>query len=289
MKKLIGLMVLLMTIVTLSASAQCPTVYQMPGIYGDLTPCKNEKNVIYSLGNSTVGLPIKWTWCYAIPGKRDTVGFVPSEFRWSVDPNSGVSITDGVNVSGRTTGTLTTTQTSVALSFKSKGTALTASFKDSCGNWIGIQTLLIYTTCQPGNGTFPVPAPAAIDTGKTILNATCTHGNVQMSFTFDSIAGLKKPYSNINMFVKIPTISCADNFAIFFSDGGYQQTRQTSSLTLPFYVAYGYSYYYANASSGPRTFRLNGVDGDGKAFRTLPFTIPTNVPSINTFPVLPAP
>ena len=299
MKKLITLVITLMTIVTLSASAQIPCgtlvngypvpkAYVKPTFYGDFTPCKNEKNVLYTIGNSDPSNtgPLQWTWCNGIPGAVPHTGFVPSEFRWNVDPNSGVKITDGVTTSN-TAGLLYTTQRTVSVNYKTKNTYLGCYFKDSCGVWRELYGISVNLTCQAGNGGYAYVAPTPVDTGRSVINATVIHSTINMSFTMDSISGESKPYTNINLYEKVPTLSCASNFAVLFPDGWYQQTRQSPSPTLPFYVAYGWSYYFPNVYPLPtRVFRMMGSSASG-AWSTLPFTIGTVVPSSVSYPALP--
>ena len=288
MKKLIALVITLMTLITFSASAQCPTSTTKPVFYGDFTPCKNQKNVLYSLGNldpSNTG-SLQWKWCNGTPGSVPYSGFVPSEFRWNVDPNSGAKITDGVTTSN-TAGLLYTTQPTVSVNYKTKNTYLGCYFKDSCGVWQELYGISVNLTCQPGNGGYAYVAPTSVDTGRSVINATVIHSTINMSFTMDSISGESKPYTNILMYEKKPTLSCASDFAVLFPDGWYQQVRQTPSPTLPFYVAYGWSYYFANVTPlATRVFRMTGGSGSG-AWQTLPFTIGTVVPSTVSYPTLP--
>jgi hypothetical protein len=292
MKKLIGLMVVLMTIVTLSVSAQCTNGWNVsavvtPRVYGDFTPCKNQKNVPYSIGNNTAGQPITWYWCRGIPNQLPTsAGFVPTEYRWTLP--SMTTATDGITtVNSSSGGYLYTTQTTIAVSYKTRGGFIGVDYKDSCGTWKNFFTRAINLTCESGDGDFAPVATAQLDTGKTIINATVIHGTTNMSFNCDSISGAKKPYTYVEMFEKNPVLSCASNFYRFFSDGIYQQMRQSPSPDLPYYVAYGWSYYFPNLTPSPKTFRVVVKDATGKYFQTLPFTIPTIVPSSATYPTLP--
>lgn len=300
MKKLITLVITLMTIVTLSASAQIPcgtTVngYDVPKavtspiFYGDVTPCKNQKNVLYTLGNrntSNTG-PLEWTWTIGTPGSVPYTGFVPSEFRWNVDPNSGATITDGITTSSRTTGFLYTTQPTVAVTYKTKGTYLGCYFKDSCGVYRELSGRTIKITCEAGNGGYVYVAPAPVDTGRSIINANVQHALQNMSFNLDSISGESKPYTNILMYEKSSNLSPLSNFSKLFSDGWYQQMNQSPQPTLPVYISYGWSYYFPNVYPLPtRVFRMTGGSGSG-AWQTLPFTIGTVVPSTVSYPTLP--
>jgi hypothetical protein len=301
MKKIITLVITLMTIVTLSASAQVtcgtqdngfavPRVYEKPVFYGDFTPCKNQKNVVYTIANMNPGLPVKWTWCRGIVGQPPSTGFVPTEFRWNVDPNSGAIITDGLTTSNRTTGFIYTATNAVSVTYKTKNTYLGCYFKDSCGIWQEMYGATINLSCAPGNGGYyPIAYSSAIDTGKTILNARAIHAQIEMSFNFDSIVGKPGPYTNIDMYVKNTSATCNTNGAQWFSDGYYIKMRFSAMPSLPFICAYGYNLYYSDATAGPRTFRVIGQSSDGSAWQSLPFTIPTNVYSNNTFPVLPTP
>lgn len=284
-------MVVLMTIVTLSVSAQCPTAVRKPLFYGDYTPCKNQKNVVYTLSDALPGQPITWTWCRGIVGQAPTsAGFVPSEFRWKSP--SMTTISDGITTVSSSTGNwLYTTKTAVAVTYKGRGGVLSCEFKDSCGVWQYLYDHDIFVSCDPSTYTVLGITPV-IDTGKTLINARVIHATYDMSITFDSVAGLKKPYTYIMMYQKYPNASCSDYIVggwSIKSDGYYSPIRQTFSPSLPFVVAYGWSWYYATASSPARTFRLQGVDGDGKAFETLPFTIATNYYTNILYPVLPAP
>jgi len=291
MKKLIGLMVVLMTIVTLSVSAQCTNGWNVsavvtPRVYGDFTPCKNQKNVPYSIGNNTAGQPITWYWCRGIPNQLPTsAGFVPTEYRWTLP--SMTTATDGITtVNSSSGGYLYTTQTTIAVSYKTRGGYLSCYYKDSCGVWQEMNGRTINLTCDAGTGEFPYVAPAVIDTGRTVINADVIHGTYEMSFDLDSISGETGPYTNLVMYVKCPTCSCSSNFAVWFSDGWYQQIRQTPDPTLPFTVAYGWSLYFASPSTPPRTFRIGGTSASG-GFMSLPFTISTSVPSTVNYPTLP--
>lgn len=285
MKKIIGLVVALMTIVNLSVLAQCPTAVEKPIIYGDFTPCRNEKNVTYTIANRNPALAMQWTWCRNQVGQNVSSGFVPTEFRWNVDPNSGAKITDGVTTSN-VSGLLYTTATSVAVSYKTKGTYLGCYFKDSCGTWKEMYGQNVFLTCDPGTNEYVYTAPAAVDTGRTVINATVVHAQQDMTFSLDSISGETGPYTNISMFVKCPTCTCSSNGAVWFSDGWYQRMRQSPDPTLPFNVVYGYSLYFASSTTGNRTFRMNGSSASG-GWSTLPFTISTTVPSSVVYPTLP--
>lgn len=303
MKKIIGLVVALMTIVNLSVSAQqvcgttdngftVPRAWTTPTLYGDFTPCRNQKNVVYTIGNVNPALPISWTWCRGIPGVLPSAGFVPTQFRWSVDPNSGAKITDGITTSN-TAGLLYTTQLSVAVSYKTKGTWLGVYFKDSCNTWqslggygpVGGRTITL--TCDPGTGQYPYVAPVTPDTGKTLINADINHATYNMYLDFDSISGLAGPHTYINVYKKSPTSTCNSNGATWFSDGYYTQTRQTASPSLPFNVAYGWSLYFASATTPPATFRVTGTSANGTSWVSLPFTVTTTVPSNINYPTLP--
>lgn len=291
MKKFIGLMVLLMTIVTLSASAQCPTVVTKPRVVGDWTPCKNQKNVVYTLTNDT------WKWCYGYAGVLPQTGFVPTQFQWNVDPNSGAKISDGITTSN-TAGILYTTQTAVAISYKTKNTYVGVSFKDSCGAWQPLGGTTATLSCLNDSDPYVPSTPTGIwnydgsirsvvDTGVTIINADVNHATYNMYLDFDSISGLAGPHIGINVYTKIVGASCATLGGNYFPDGYYQQTRQTPCPNLPFSVAYGWSYYYASATTPPRTFRVSGVSANGTPWFSLPFTISTTVPSNINYPTLP--
>lgn len=292
MKKFIGLMVVLMTIITLSVSAQCPTSKSRPTIVGDFTPCKNQKNVVYTLTNDP------WVWCYGYDGVLPQTGFVPTEFRWNVDPTTGTKITDGITTSDRT-GFLYTTQTAVAVSYKTKDTNLGCYYKDSCGIWQAITVGTIIRLSCLNEPTNYVPAEptgiwnydgsirSVVDTGVTVINATIQHATYNMSATFDSISGLAGPHTNINMYTKQVNADCLTIGGNYFPDGYYQTTRQTPSPTLPFNVAYGWSLYYASATTPARTFRMSGVSANGTVWFSLPFTISTTVPSNINYPTLP--
>ena len=290
MKKIIGLVIALMTILNLSVLAQCPPASEKPVVYGDFTPCKNS-NLIYSLGNYFGQNPITWTWCRGIANQLPTsAGFVPTVFRWTVDPNSGVSISDGVNTSGRSTGALTTTSTSVLLKFRSKATFLTVYYQDSCGVFQNFYSTEIFLRCINDQVPTSYGVPSAVDTGKTLLNATVIHAVQDMSFNFDSIAGLPKPYQGIQILQKINGASCLSTPSgglVWRTDGYYTPIRQSPTTNLPFGVVYGWGWYFANATTPPRTFRLKGIDGNGDAFETLPFTISTTVYSNNNYTTLP--
>lgn len=286
MKKFIGLMVVLMTIVTLSVSAQtCPTAVEKPIIYGDFTPCRNQKNVTYTIANRNPALAMQWTWCRGQVGQNVSAGFVPTEYRWTLP--SMTTATDGITtVNSSSGGYLYTTQTTIAVSYKTRGGYLSCYYKDSCGVWQEMNGRTINLTCDAGTGEFPYVAPAVIDTGRTVINADVIHGTYEMSFDLDSISGETGPYTNLVMYVKCPTCSCSSNFAVWFSDGWYQQIRQTPDPTLPFTVAYGWSLYFASPSTPPRTFRIGGTSASG-GFMSLPFTISTSVPSTVNYPTLP--
>lgn len=293
MKKILGLVVAFMTLINVSALAQCgtsngfviPQASEKPIIYGDFTPCKNQKNVTYTLGNRNPALSIQWTWCRGVAGQNVSSGFVPSEFRWSIDPNTGAKITDGVTTSGNS-GLLYTTANTVAVSYKTKNTYLACFFKDSCGTWQELYGLTVNLNCDAGTGEYVYTAPAAVDTGRTVINADVVHAQYDMSFDLDSISNETGPYTNINMFVKCPTCSCTSNGAVWFSDGWYQKMRFSPDPTLPFNVSYGWSLYFASPTTPARTFRISGSSASG-AWSSLPFTISTTVPSVINYPTLP--
>lgn len=297
MKKIIGLVIALMTLVNLSVSAQqpcgtqdqgyvVPRAFEKPIIYGDFTPCKNQKNVVYTIGNINPSLPITWTWCRGRVGQNVSTGFVPTQFRWNITPTSGAKITDGVTTSD-VTGFLYTTQNSVAVSYKTKGAYLGVYYKDSCNNWQSLSGRTIELTCDPGTGEFPYVATAAPDTGKTLLNVSVNHAATEMTMDIDSVSGLAGPYTYINVYQKQPSMTCNSNGATWFSDGYYQQTRQAADPTMPFSVVYGWSLYYASATTPPATFRVMGVSANGTRWVSLPFTISTTVPSSGTYISLP--
>lgn len=288
MKKLIGLVIILVTFVTLSASAQCGTATEKPRFYGDFSPCKNQKNVIYTIANINPANPIKWVWCRGIPGALPSTGFVPTEFRWNFP--SMTTATDGsTTVSG---GYLYTNKLSIAVNYKTRGGYLGCYFKDSCGVWQELYGRTISITCDPVDDPYAwntTTTTATIDTGVSLINARVIHATYDMSLNFDSISGLPGPHTNINMFWKSVggSASCNSYGANYFPDGYYITMRFSPQPTLPFISVYGYNLYYTTADAGPRTFRVTGVSANGKAWQSLPFTIASNYYTNILYPLLP--
>jgi hypothetical protein len=278
MKKLIALVITLMTIVTLSASAQCPSLRTSPRFYGDFTPCKNQKNVTYSLGNYDLSVSgLSYTWC-------PSSAFSPTQYRWNAP--YGAIVKDAAGNKTGVDGFLYTTSTTVWVDYKTKGGTLGCYVKDECGTWVDLYSKSIYLTCDPGTGDYPYVAPVLPDTGRTVYGADVTIASQSMTFAFDSVSFETGPYTYLNLYKKCPSCTCASNFVTSFSDGYYQQIIQTSSPTQPINIVYGYNLYYPAGS--PTVFRMGGVSLTG-GFYTLPFTIGTTIGTSTSYPVLPTP
>lgn len=263
MKKLIGLVIALITFVNLSVLGQCPTLKNHPRFYGDMTPCRNQKNVPYSVANDDLSITsLAWSWC-------PTSSFTPTYYQWSVDPNSGAKISDGVKISN-TAGLLITTSTTVYVSYKTKDTYLGCSIKDSCGVYQAMYGRSIILNCSPTDDPFGAYVPPVVpDTGRTINGATVTVGTLNMSFNFTSISGETGPYTNLNLYKKCPSCTCASNRAVEFSDGWYQQVLSVPYPTKPLVVQFGWDLLYFGTN---QTLRMGGGSTTGY-WMTLPFTI----------------
>lgn len=256
MKKLIGLMVLLMTIVTLSASAQCPNTSipkRQPNFFGDRTPCKNQKKVPYVLDTVTV------RWC------PDWAGTI-TQYRW-IGPLGSV-ITDGVNTSPAG-GYLYTTSTRVWVDYKTKNGSLGYDYKDQCGTWWSGAGVGINLNCDPDGGPTSFNGAWAPSGTANAIGVTPNATSSNIALTIDSISGMTKPYSNMTLYVK--STNCTTTTGTYFSDGWYVQVT-ANYPSFPIYAYYGWSPIGVGATY---TARIIGKDANGASFITNTFTLNT--------------
>lgn len=214
MKKIIGLVVALMTIVNISVLAQCGTATLTSTPYGDNTPCKNSQGNYYYLPN--------------------TDGCNVDSYKW-FGPD-GSTITDGVLTAPGNTG-LATDSSKIWVRFKTKSGAIQVYPVNSCGQNGVSSGLQVSLTCAAGSTT-PAPTTYLPDTALSGLSVYSTTTYMRLSFTPLAIA------TGYLLYVKSATYY--PNSVCY--NGEYWRQAGSVYPTSPIYVQWGWTPMTYNAS-----------------------------------------